>query len=252
MPRKKSYTQVPIEKLRWRLDPATLSFDTTDDLEPLKEIVGQKRGVEAFKFGMGMNRRGYNVFVTGTAGTGRMSTVRRLLKEISKDGKVPDDYCYMNNFKNPEAPILLRLKGGEGIAFKKDIHDLVETLKKEIPQLFESQEYINSKKEVMAAYEAKGKGFFKDLDEKVKEEGFSLVDIQVGQVKRPEVMPLVDGKPLHIDQVEAMVEKERFPKDEFEAMKEKHTKLREQIEQIFLELRDLQKEIQEKWKKWIG
>ena len=249
MPRKKSYTQVPIEKLRWRLDPATLSFDTTDDLEPLKEIVGQKRGVEAFKFGMGMNRRGYNVFVTGTAGTGRMATVRRLLKEISKDGKVPDDYCYMNNFKNSEAPILLRLKGGGGIAFKKDVRDLVETLKKEIPQLFESQEYINSKKEVMAAYEAKGKGFFKDLDEKVKEEGFSLVDVQVGQVKRPEVMPLVDGKPLHIDQVEAMVEKERFPKDEFEAMKEKHTKLREQIEQIFLELRDLQKEIQEKMEK---
>ncbi len=249
MPRKKSYTQVPVEKLRWRLDPATLSFDTTDDLKPLEEIVGQKRGVEAFKFGMGMDRRGYNVFVTGTAGTGRMATVRWLLKEISKDGKVPEDHCYVNNFKNPEAPILLRLKGGEGISFKKDIHDLVETLKREIPQLFESQEYINTKKEVMAAYEAKGKRFFKDLDEKVKEEGFTLVDIQIGQVKRPEVMPLVDGKPVHIDQVEAMVEKGRFPKDEFETMKEKHTRLREQIEQIFLELRDLQKEVQEKMEK---
>lgn len=249
MPRKKSYTEVAVEKLRWRLDPATLSFDTTDDLTPLKEIVGQERGVEAFKFGMGMNQRGYNVFVTGTAGTGRMATVRRLLKEISKDGKPPDDYCYVNNFKDSEAPILLRLKGGKGTSFKKDIHDLVETLKKEIPQLFESQEYINTKKEVMAAYEAKGKSFFKDLDEKVKEEGFALVDIQVGQVKRPEVMPLVDGKPLHIDQVEAMKEKGRFPKDEFEAMKEKHTRLREQIEQIFLELRDLQKEIQEKIEK---
>ena len=249
MPRKKSYTEVAVEKLRWRLDPATLSFDTTDDLTPLKEIVGQERGVEAFKFGMGMNRRGYNVFVTGTAGTGRMATVRRLLKEISKDGKAPDDYCYVNNFKDSEAPILLRLKGGKGTSFKKDIHDLVETLKKEIPQLFESQEYINTKKEVMAAYEAKGKSFFKDLDEKVKEEGFALVDIQVGQIKRPEVMPLVDGKPLHIDQVEAMKEKGRFPKDEFEALKEKHTRLREQIEQIFLELRDLQKEIQEKIEK---
>ena len=189
------------------------------------------------------------MFVTGTAGTGRMATVRRLLKEISKDGKAPDDYCYVNNFKDSEAPILLRLKGGKGTSFKKDIHDLVETLKKEIPQLFESQEYINTKKEVMAAYEAKGKSFFKDLDEKVKEEGFALVDIQVGQVKRPEVMPLVDGKPLHIDQVEAMKEKGRFPKDEFEALKEKHTRLREQIEQIFLELRDLQKEIQEKIEK---
>ncbi len=246
MPRDKSYAQVPVEKLRWMLDPATLPFDTTDGLEPLTEIIGQKRGVEAFKFGMGMDRQGYNVFVTGTAGSGRMATVKKLLKEISKDGKVPEDLCYVNNFKNPEAPILLRLPGGQGISFKKAIAALVETLKKQIPQLFESQEYINTKKEIMAAYEAKGKSFFKGLDEKVKEEGFALVDIQVGPVKRPEVMPLIDGKPMHIDQVEAMVEKGRFPKDEFEAIKEKQIRLREEIDQIFLELRDLQKEVQEK------
>ena len=246
MPKKASYEEVPIEKLRWRLDPATLPFKSTDDLEPLDEIVGQKRAVEAFRFGLGIESHGYNVFVTGLAGTGRMSTVRKMLEEMSRNERVPDDLCYINNFKNTEAPILLRLKGGEGAAFKKDIHDLVELLKKQIPMLFESQEYINTKKELMAAYEARGKSFFKNLDEKVKEEGFTLVDVQVGQIKRPEVMPLVDGNPIHIDQVEAMVEKGRFPKDEFEQMKEKHGKLRERVEQIFIELRDLQKEVQEK------
>ena len=246
MPRKTSYEEVPLDKLRWRLDPATLPFENTDDLEPLDEIVGQKRAVEAFKFGMGIDSQGYNVFVTGMAGTGRMSTVRKMLEEISKKEGVPDDLCYINNFKNPEAPILLRLKGGNGAAFKKDFHDFVELLKKQIPMLFESQEYINTKKALMGAYEAQGKGFFKSLDEKVKEEGFALVDVQVGQIKRPEVMPLVDGNPIHIDQVEAMVEKGRFPRDEFETMKEKHRKLRERVEQIFIGLRDLQKEVQEK------
>ena len=247
MPAKNSTkNEVPLDKLRWRLDPASLPFETTDDLKPLKEIIGQERAVEAFKFGMGMEKQGYNVFVTGTSGTGRMATVRRLLEEIFKEDRAPQELCYVNNFKNPEAPILLRFERGTGISFKKDISNLVEALKKEIPRLFESQEYINSKKEVMEAYEAKGKGFFKNLGEKVKEEGFALVDIQVGQIKRPEVMPIVDEKPVHIDQVEAMVEKGRFPTDEFEAMKEKHAELRDQIDQIFLELRDLQKEVQEK------
>ena len=246
MPKKSSYPEVPLENLRWRLDPATLPFKTTDDLNPLKEIIGQKRAVEAFKFGMGMDRQGYNVFVTGMAGTGRMSTVKKLLQEISKKDRVPDDLCYVNNFKNPEAPILLRLKGGTGLSFKKAVNSFVAALKKQIPQLFESQEYVSMKKEIMEAYEQKGKGFFKNLDEKVKEEGFALVDVQVGQIKRPEVMPLVDGKPTQIDQIEAMVEKGRFPKDEFEEMREKYDSLRGQVEQIFLELRDLQKEIQEK------
>jgi len=246
MPSKIPGKEVPIEKLRWRLDPATLAFETTEDLEPLKEIIGQKRGVEAFKFGMGMDKPGYNVFVTGIAGSGRLSTVKVLLQGMSKQqGKVPDDLCYVNNFKTPESPLLLRLGAGMGRKFRKDIRDFVETLKKDVPQLFESQEYLNRKKEVMVEYEKKGKSFFKDLDKKVREQGFALVDIQVGQVKRPEVMPLVDGNPVHIDQVEGMVEKGRFPKDEFEALKEKQAGLREEIDQIFLELRDLQKEVQE-------
>ncbi|HDM10053.1 MAG: AAA family ATPase [Deltaproteobacteria bacterium] len=249
MPRRNKYPEVPIEKLRWRLDPKTLPFETTDDVEPLEEIIGQKRGVEALEFAIRMDKPGYNVFVTGVAGTGRLATVRTLLKKLTKKEGVPDDLCYVNNFQNPEAPILLRLKGGTGIHFKKDVQDFVDTLKKEIPQLFESQEYINIKKEIMEAYEEKGKSFFKELDKKVKQEGFALVDVQMGQVKRPEVVPLVDGQPMTIDQIETLVEKGRFPKEEFEAMKEKQAKLREQIDQIFLELRDLQKEVQEKIEK---
>jgi len=195
---------------------------------------------------MRIDKPGYNVFVTGTSGTGRMSTVKKLLEEMAKkEGDVPDDLCYVNNFKNPEAPILMRLKAGMGGKFKQDVRDFVDTLKRDVPQLFESQEYLNRKKEIMQEYEKSGKSFFKDLELKVKEEGFALVDVQVGQIKRPEVMPLVDGNPVHIDQVEAMVEKGRFPKEEFEGLKKKHAELMEGVDQIFLELRDLQIGVQE-------
>ena len=246
MPENTSSKEVPIEKLRWRLDPATLSFETTQDLKPLKKIIGQNRGVEAFRFGINIDKSGYNVFVTGMPGSGRMSTVKKLLEEMSKKDSAPDDFCYVNCFKNPETPILLRFKAGRGAAFKKDIKSLLDRLKKEIPELFESQEFINMKKQIMEAYEKQAGSFFKSLDQKVKEEGFTMVEIPVGQFKRPELMPLVDGKPVPIDQVEALMEKGRFPKEEFEQIKEKHARLREQIDQIFLELRDLQREVKEK------
>ncbi|MDY7035367.1 MAG: ATP-binding protein [Thermodesulfobacteriota bacterium] len=246
MPKKKSNKTIPIDKLRWRLDPASLPFETTEELNPLKQVIGQKRGVESLRFGMGMNKQGYNVFVTGVSGTGKMSTVKKLLEEMSnKKAKVPDDLCYVNNFKNPEAPVLLRFKAGMGRKFKKDVRDFVAALKKDVPQLFESQDYLSRKKELMEEYEEKGKSFFKGLDKKVREEGFSLVDVQMGQIKRPEVMPLVDENPMNIDQLEEMVEKGRFPKKEFEEIKEKQVELRGKIDQIFLELRDLQKEIQD-------
>jgi lon-related putative ATP-dependent protease len=241
-----SSAEVPVEKLRWRLDPASLSFETTADLEPLKEIIGQQRGVQAFRFGINMDKPGYNVFVTGAAGSGRMATVKRLLEEMSKKDQAPDDLCYVNCFKDSESAILIRLAGGVGSTFKRDVKWLVDTLRKDIPQLFESQEYINMKKEITETYERQANGFFKSLDQKVKEEGFALVDVQMGQFKRPDVMPLVDDKPVPIEQLEVMVEKGRFPKAEFEEIKQKYATLRNQIDQIFLEIKDLQKEVAQK------
>ena len=242
-------TMVPPEKLRWRLDPATLSFETTEDLQPLTDIIGLARGVEAFRFGININKPGYNVFVTGAVGSGRMATVKKLLEEMSKRDRVPDDLCYVNCFENRESPVLIRLEGGKGAVFKKDIKSLVETLKKEIPLLFESQDYINMKKEISETYERQASSFFKALDQKVKEEGFTVVDVQIGMFKRPEVMPLVDGKPVPIEELETMVEKGRFPKAEFEQLREKQVTLKKQIEQIFLELKDLQKDVTQKLEK---
>lgn len=246
MQEEKSNHLVSVDELRWTVDLGMLPFETTEDIKPLETIVGQRRGVEAFRFGMGINKPGYNIFVTGISNTGRLSTVKKLLEEISKKkGGVPEDLCYVNNFKNTEAPMLIQLKAGMGRVFKKHIHDFVETLKRDVPQLFESQDYLNRKKEIMEEYEKKGKEFFKNLDKKVRKQGFSLVDIQVGQVRRPGIMPLIDGKPVDIDEVESMVEKGRFPKEEFEKIKVKHSELKKDIDQIFLELRDMQKGLQE-------
>jgi len=249
MPQTISKAEVALEKLRWRLDPATLSFETTRDLKPLTEIIGQERGVAAFRFGMNIDKPGYNVFVTGMAGTGRMATVKKLLEEISKKDRVPNDLCYVNCFTNPESPVLIRLQGGSGAAFKKAVKSLVETLKKEIPQIFESQEYVNMKKEIMENHEKKAGSFFKTLDLKVKEQGFVVVDVQVGQFKRPTVMPLVDGKPVPMEQLEAMVAEGKFPDDEFEQIKQKHEILRNELDQIFLELKSLQRDVAKKLEK---
>ena len=140
-----SARRIPVEKLRWRLDPETLSFETTRDLQPLAEIIGQERGVEAFRFGINMDKSGYNVFVTGKVGSGRMSTVKKLLEEMSKKEAPPEDLCYVNCFKDPETPVLLRFKAGRGSAFKKDVKGFVDRLKKQVPELFESQEFVAAK-----------------------------------------------------------------------------------------------------------
>jgi lon-related putative ATP-dependent protease len=245
-----SALKVPVEKLRWRLDRAAFGFSSTDDLEPRDDIIGQPRGVQAFRFAMQIDKPGYNVFVTGKTGTGRLQAVEKMLAEMAETEKPPGDLCYVNNFKTPEAPILLRFRAGVGERFKNDMHQFIERLKIAVPQLFESEEYITRRKELMEAYEKKTTEFFKGLDKKVKDQGFALVQIPNSGQQRPQLMPVVDGEPQLMALLEDKVEKGRFPREEYEQIKEKYETLKREIDKIFMEIRELQKELQEKGQKF--
>ena len=246
MTSKKNPRIIPVNKLKYHVDPAELSFETTADIDPKDEIIGQKRGVEAFKFGMGMTQKGYNIFVTGTPGSGRLSTVKRLLKELSHKDSVPDDLCYVNNFKNPDSPTLLTFKAGDGTKFKKDMHDFLDTIAREVPQLFESEEYIARKNQIAEAHEKKILSFYKSVEDKVKDTGLVVVRMQMGPMQRPDVLPLVDGEPKRILEVEEMVEAGRFPKDELDRLKKNRKEIKEELDQIVTEVRALNKEVAKK------
>ena len=48
-------------------DPDQFTFETTAELEPLTEIIGQERAIEAMRFGITIHREGYNLFAMGAA-----------------------------------------------------------------------------------------------------------------------------------------------------------------------------------------
>jgi len=246
MTEQQKHPELGVEQLRWKMDPATLPFSSTDEVSSGSAIIGQDRGVEALRFGLGMLKPGYNVFVTGRPGSGRMNAVKELLHQIAARDRVPDDLCYVNNFKNSEAPVLISLPAGQGARLRKEVHELVEGLKKDVPQLFESQDYIKRKQEILDTYEKKSRDFFRTLESKVKETGFVLVNVQRGQIQRPEVMPLVDNEPTPMVKLEELVDKGRFPKEEFKSLRREYERLKVEIDEIFMEIRELQKEVQRK------
>ncbi|MEA3546284.1 MAG: AAA family ATPase [Thermodesulfobacteriota bacterium] len=240
------HVELKTDELRWRLDPSTLPFDTTDDIEPLEEIIGQDRGMEAFRFGMDIDKPGYNVLVTGQPRSGRLDVIKKLLSQVAQKKQPPCEFCYVNNFKNPESPLLLRFEAGIGSRFKEDAHVFIETLKTEIPLLFEGQDYIARKKELMETYEKRRHDFFETLSQRVKEQGFALVSIQGDQTQRPQLVPLVDDEPMPIHNIGEMVKKGRFPEAEYKDIKKKFKQLKKDIDKMFFEVNDLQKEVRDK------
>ena len=241
----KVFEEVPVEQLRWRCDPNSLPSETTEAIEPCSEIIGQERGLEAIRVGVDINSIGYNIFVTGLAGTGRFTTIKCVLEEIDVKGKFPNDLCYVNNFKNPDMPHMLSLPAGQGNAFKKEMETSIETLKKKVPLIFENETYLNKKKEVVEKYRSKQAEMFREFEKKVNKEGFALVQIQMGPYSRPGILPVVEGNPVNIEQLETMVEEDKFSREELEKIKDKQAGLINELENIFKETRKSEKEVKE-------
>jgi lon-related putative ATP-dependent protease len=241
----KTYEEVPVEKLRWRCNPEALPFETTQTVQACEEVIGQERAQESIRLGLNIHSVGYNIFVTGLTGTGRFTTIKCILEELNVQGKIPNDFCYVNNFKNPDMPHMVSLPPGQGNAFKKEMENLIETLKKKIPLMFENETYLNKKKEVVEKFRNKQAEMFREFEKKVNKEGFALVQIQMGPYSRPGIFPMIEGNPVNMEQVESMVEENKFSKEELERLKEKQSQLVNELEDIFKETRKSEKEIKE-------
>ncbi len=168
------YRKLQPEELAWRLDETRFNFHSTAELTPEHGTIGQERARRALDFGLGIKSFGYNIFVLGQSGTGKLFTVRRVLDEKSKEGPVPSDWLYLMNFGNPDKPRTVSLPRGKGSELASDMDRLVEQLKKAIPKAFEGEEFEKKREDLLTEHNIQSSRIIEELDEESKKRGFSL------------------------------------------------------------------------------
>jgi len=182
--------KVPVEQLYRKCSPEDLECTKTTEVEPLAEIVGQDRAVRALRFGLGMSEQGYNIYVAGVPGTGKMTAVRGFLEEVAKKLPVPDDWCYVHNFDDPYHPRALCLPPGKARELRSDMKELIAGAKREIRKAFESEEYSTRRDELISDLQEHQQVIFTDLQNQARSEGFVLQSGPSGLM----IIPLVDGE----------------------------------------------------------
>ncbi len=153
-------------------DPQLLKFESAYELPVLKGVIGQERALESIDFGLELESTGFNIFLLGEKGTGKTSTIKAILEGKAKTEPVPDDWCYVYNFKDPDTPTSLSLEHGRGVQFQKDMENLVKTLQTEIPKEFESKEYDEQKKEITEEFSKKQHDLIDRFNKEAKSKGF--------------------------------------------------------------------------------
>lgn len=162
-----------------------IKFNSTEDIEPVRDIIGQERGVQAIDFGLKMKQRGYNIYVAGCSGTGRRSYTKTLINKIKKNNINIKDWAYVYNFKNQNEPIALSFKSGQGKLFKKDIEEIVEKLKAEVPKIFSTKEYEYHNRLLMTELENNIQNIVSKLNEIAKPRGFRFEVTERGLISIP-------------------------------------------------------------------
>ena len=173
------------QSLYRRCAPSLLEFETTADLSGATEIVGQSRATDAVQFGIDIKRPGFNLFVLGEPGSGRHSAVRRLLEAKAAGEPAPSDWCYVNNFSEPNMPRLLRVPPGRGALLKRDMQQFVAELSKAITAAFESDEYRARIEAIQEEFKQKEEGSLRELGQESAEKGIALLRTPHGFVFAP-------------------------------------------------------------------
>ncbi len=197
---------LPTEDLRWRCDPATLPFRSTDDVPPLEGVRGQQRAIDAIELGLHIDDPAHNVYVAGPGGTGRNTATLDLLKRAAADRPAGSDWCYLHSFDDPYRPVAVELAAGKGRELAADLDDLVARCRADIPKLFDGAEYERRKTDGLRKIAETRDALLEALREQASALGFGIEQTPMGIL----TVPLVDGKPIGPDAFALLTEERKM------------------------------------------
>jgi lon-related putative ATP-dependent protease len=213
-------------------DLEEFGFETTAELPDVVQIIGQDRAVRAIDVGMGMPSSGFNVYALGRTGTGRTTTVRTFLDKIAVDEPVPDDWVYVNNFRDRYKPRAIEFRPGRAQGFQRDMDELVEDLQREIPRAFESKEYEQQRERIVREMQEERNNEFMHLEARVNEQGFTLLKTAMGLG----MAPVLNGQVLTPERYKQLDEKTQ------EELEQRQKALQSEMAETVRRVRDLEKE----------
>src|SRR5262245_29263150 len=203
---------LPAVLLCHRCAAADLPFALSSELEEAPGLIGQERAIEAITLAMRMRGKGYNAYALGPSGTGRHSIIEELLRKQAESEPTPPDWCYVNNFADPQKPRRLRLPTGRGAGLAAAMKRLIEELRTALPTAFEHEEYRAQHEMIEREFKGRHERAFGALQAHAERSGVALLRTPSGLALAPQR----DGKALSQEQFAELppAERERIRSEE--------------------------------------
>lgn len=225
---------LPVEMLRTVCEEDEFPFETTEDFtETHEEIIGQQRAVAAMDFGLAVRQEGYNLFVVGPSGTGRTTFTMNKINHLAKTESIPSDWCYVYNFDNPDRPLAIPLKAGEGHIFQEEVTNLLKDIEREVRRVFTGDEYEHKRREILKQYEEESEELWTNLENFARDKHFMIERTPAGINSYPLQL---GGRPLSQQEYQALPEKIK------ETLKQRGKDIEKEVEKTIREIQKIERE----------
>ena len=93
--------ELTAEELQFRVSLG-VDFQTTAELAPGRDFIGQERARAALELGLGVASSGFNIFVSGLTGAHKLESLRDWVAQQATQESTPGDWGYVHNFEHPD------------------------------------------------------------------------------------------------------------------------------------------------------
>jgi lon-related putative ATP-dependent protease len=205
-------------------------------------VIGQPRALEALRMGVRVRAKGYNVHVSGSPGTGRRTAVLRVLAEEPASTELLRDLVYVYNFNSPLEPTALVLPAGAGKAFKRDLHRMVEALKRIVRLQVESASVHKDEEASSREFEEKENALLASLESELLADGFKPVQIEADGGVAMDIVPVTEGQTLSdsdegFEALQAKVTSGEMTQESYDELRRRWYGYMDKMKRLFADLR---------------
>lgn len=196
-------------------------------------VIGQDRAIQAIEMALAIPSKGYNIFATGPAGTGKRTAIQHILGKQDLQKEQLRDIAYVHNFSQEDSPRVLIMPAGEASRFRSAIRKTILDIQALAQEIQHRSSFQHAKEEFLTKTESQENQLLFNFEDRLQQEGFKIVQIEENNEEKADLAAVVNDNLTNIQDLHQMVSAGELEQNQYQDLREKYSQFMEEMKQLF-------------------